>query len=227
MSAPSQGVTADAPLHEKEIKADAGENDEEHHGRDRRAHRRIAELQLVAEEGAVEERAENVGREIGPRERALDRIDQIEGVEIGNEGQHRDQADRRQDEWKFYVEENAEMPEPVDARRIDQHHRNADELPDRNEGQGYERARFQAEPRSEQGTQPYGLQGARGYAPQRGEDQVPGESNDDNREHRRQEHDGAIETLKLQARQAQQSCERDADRVLHAHVHGEEDQIVA
>src|SRR5882724_13567604 len=120
MSAPSQGVTADAPLHEEEIEADSGENDEKHHGRNRRTHRRVAELQLVAEEGAVEECAENVGREIGPRERALDRIDQIEGVEIGNEGQHRDQADRRQDEWKFYVEENAEMSEPVDARRVDQ-----------------------------------------------------------------------------------------------------------
>src|SRR6202035_3881982 len=137
-----------------EIKADADENDEEHHGRDRRAHCWIAELQLVAEESAVEERAENVGREVGSRECARDRIDQIEGVEIGNEGQHRDQADRRQDEWKLYVKENAEMSEPVDARRIDQffgdveqrgidqHHRNADELPDRDERQGYERARL-------------------------------------------------------------------------------------
>src|SRR6266568_2467997 len=103
MSAPSQGVTADAPLHEKEIEADADENDEEHHGRNRRAHRRIAELQLVAEESAVEERAENVGREVGPRERALDRIDQIEGIEVGNEGKHRDQADRWQHEWKLDV----------------------------------------------------------------------------------------------------------------------------
>src|SRR5260221_5834810 len=120
MPAPSQGVTANAPLHETEIKADADENDEEHHGRDRSAHRRIAELQLVAEEGAVEERAENVGREVGSRERPLDRIDQIEGIEVGDEGQHGDQADRRQDEWKLYVEENPEMPEPVDARRIDQ-----------------------------------------------------------------------------------------------------------
>src|SRR3954453_16854248 len=115
MSAPSQGVTADAPLHEKEIKADADKNDEEHHGRDRRAHRRIAELQLVAEEGAGEERAEDVGGEIGPRERALDRIDKIKGVEVGDEGQHRDQADRRQDERKLDVKEDAEMAEPVDA----------------------------------------------------------------------------------------------------------------
>src|ERR1700730_7236688 len=188
MSAPSQGVTADAPLHEEKIEADADKNDEEHHGRDRRAHRRIAELQLVAEEGAVEERAENVGREIGPRERALDRIDQIEGVEIGDEGQHRDQADRREDEWKFYVEEDAEMPEPVDARRVDQffgdveqggmdqQHRNSDELPDRDEGQVTERAQFEAEPGGEQRAQPHGFQGARGYTPERGEDQVPGEA---------------------------------------------------
>src|SRR5947208_13237591 len=120
MPAPSQGVTANAPLHEKEVETDADENDEEHHGRNRSPHRWIAELQLVAEEGAVEERAENVGCEVGPRKRALDRIDQIEGIEVGNEGQHRDQADRRQNEWKFYVEEYAEMPEAVDARCIDQ-----------------------------------------------------------------------------------------------------------
>src|SRR3954464_12628186 len=104
MSAPSQGVTADAPLHEKKIKEEPDQNDEEHHGRDRRAHGRIAELQLVAEEGAVEERAENVGGEIWPGERALDRIDQIEGVEIGDEGQHRDQADGREDQGKLDVE---------------------------------------------------------------------------------------------------------------------------
>src|SRR5436309_14496423 len=106
MPAPSQGVTADAPLHEKEVETDADQNSDEHHGRHRSPHRRIAELQLVAEEGAVEERAENVGREIGPGERALDRIDQVEGVEIGDEGQDRDQANGRQHEWKLDVEED-------------------------------------------------------------------------------------------------------------------------
>src|SRR5581483_7551673 len=120
MPPPSESVTADAPLHEEEIEAEAEKDDEKHHGRNRGAHGRITELKLIAEEGAVEKRAENVGGEIGPRKRALDRIDQIESVEVGDKGQDRDQADRRQHERQLDVKEDAQLPEPVDARSVDQ-----------------------------------------------------------------------------------------------------------
>src|SRR6516225_3265054 len=56
----SESITADAPLHEEEIEAEANEDDEEHDGGNRRAHGRIAELELIAKEGAIEKRAENV-----------------------------------------------------------------------------------------------------------------------------------------------------------------------
>ena len=77
-----------------------------------------------------------------------------------------------------------------------------------------------------QASQAHRLQRAFGDAPQRRQDQVPGEADDDHRQHGRQEDDRAIEPLELEARQAQEPCERDADRVLHRHVHGEENQIV-
>ena len=48
---------------------------------DGRPHMRIAQLQLEAKERAVHERAKNVGREIRARQRALGRIDQVEGIE--------------------------------------------------------------------------------------------------------------------------------------------------
>ena len=56
---------------DEQVEDHARQDDEEHHGRDGRAHVLVAELQLVAEEGAVEERAEDVGREIRAGERAL------------------------------------------------------------------------------------------------------------------------------------------------------------
>ena len=70
------------------------------------------------------------------------------------------------------------------------------------------------------------LQRALGDAPQRRQDQVPGEADDHDRQHGRQEDHRAIEALELEPRQAQQTRERDADRVLHQHVDGEEDQVV-
>src|SRR5208282_2443439 len=113
-------VTPQSALDDEEVEADAGEDDEEHHGRNRRAHGRIAELELIAEEGAVEERAENVGGKIRPGERALDRVDQVEGVEVADKGEDRDQSDRRQHERQLDVPEDPEVAEPVDPRRVDE-----------------------------------------------------------------------------------------------------------
>src|SRR5215216_1825483 len=80
-STPSELVAAHAPLDEEKIDHHAGEDDQEHHRGDRRAHGLVAELELEAEEGPVEERAEDVGREVRPGERPLRRVDQVEGVE--------------------------------------------------------------------------------------------------------------------------------------------------
>ncbi len=78
-----------------------------------------------------------------------------------------------------------------------------------------------------QAPSPTALQRAFGDAPQRRQDEVPGEADDHHREHRRQEDDGAVERLQLQAGQAEQARQRDADRILHRHVDGEEHEVVA
>ena len=59
-------------LDDEQIEADAGQDDEEHHGGDGGAHMGVADLQLETEECPVEEGAENVGGEIRPGQRALD-----------------------------------------------------------------------------------------------------------------------------------------------------------
>src|SRR5208282_3664745 len=144
-------VTPQSALDDEEVEADAGEDDEEHHGRHRRAHGRIAELELISKEGAVEKSAENVGGEIRPGERSLDRVDEVEGVEVAYKGQHGNESDRRQHQRQLDVPEDPEVAEPVDSRRIDelvgnveergvdQHQRNADKLPYRDQGQGHQR----------------------------------------------------------------------------------------
>lgn len=58
----SELVAAQAPLHEEEIEADADQDDQEHHGGDGGAHVRVTHLQLESEEGAIEERAQDIGR---------------------------------------------------------------------------------------------------------------------------------------------------------------------
>src|SRR3954468_20012276 len=82
---PSELVAAEPRLDQEEIDADARKDDEEHHRRERRAHVRVAHLQLVAEEGSVEERAQQIGRKVRAGERALRHVNQIEGVEIADE----------------------------------------------------------------------------------------------------------------------------------------------
>src|SRR5689334_18236417 len=83
----SSQVMLQLALHGEEIEEDADQDDEQHHRGDGRTHGRAAGLELIAEEGAIEEGAENVGRVIRPGLRALHRIDQVEGVEVADEGQ--------------------------------------------------------------------------------------------------------------------------------------------
>src|SRR5208282_1604678 len=164
-------------------------------------------LELKAEEGAVEEGAENVGGEVRSGERSFDGIDEIEGVEVGDECQDGDQSDRRQYQRQLDVPENAELAETVDAggvrellgdveqRRIDQHHRDANELPDGNQRKRNQRGRWQPEPGREPASQAYRLEGALRDAPERRQDQIPGKADDDDGQHRRQKDDGAVERL--------------------------------
>src|ERR1017187_509471 len=93
----SESVTAHAPLYAKEIDEDDREDDEQHHRRDGRAHGRTARLELVAEEGAVKIRPQNIGAEVRSRDGALDGEDQIEGVEIRDERKDGDNPERGND----------------------------------------------------------------------------------------------------------------------------------
>src|SRR3546814_8801790 len=102
---PLELVAAYTPLDDEEIERDAGEDDEEHDRCDRCAHRPVAHLVLEAEEGAVEQRAENVRRAIRSGERALPREDQVEGGEITEQGEYREDADRRREQRMFREEE--------------------------------------------------------------------------------------------------------------------------
>src|SRR6185437_2334478 len=98
MMTSSEAVALNAALDDEEIDHDADQDDDEHESGDGRAHGGIADLELVAEEGAVEERAHDVGGEIRSRERSLHRIDEVEGVEVADEGKDRNETDGRQDQ---------------------------------------------------------------------------------------------------------------------------------
>jgi hypothetical protein len=141
---------------------------------------RVAELELEAEEGAVEEGAEDVGREVRPRQRPLAHVDQVEGVEVADEGQDRDDADRRQDERQLDLPELRHAGHAVGSAasitlvgdrqegRIDQHHRDADELPDRDQRQRVS-AYSSAEPGLEQAASSPTASSIEGAMPQIGD----------------------------------------------------------
>src|SRR5262249_38707129 len=105
MALPSELVAAYATLEGKEIDEDAGQNDQEHHGGDGRTHGLVAELELKPEKGAVEKGAQDVGRKVRAGKRTLGGIDQVERVEIADEGQDRDDPDGRQDERQLDLQE--------------------------------------------------------------------------------------------------------------------------
>ena len=88
-------IRQESALHAEQVEADAEQDDEEHHPGHGRAHRRVAQLELEPEERAVEERAQQVGAEVGTGQAALDGVDQVEGVEVADEREDGDDADRR------------------------------------------------------------------------------------------------------------------------------------
>ena len=114
----------------------------------------------------------------------------------------------------------------VEQGGVDQHHRDADILPDRDQGQGGERVLLLAEPGREQPLQADRTQHRRRHAPDRAQDQLPGEADDHHRQHGRHEDGGAVEGPARQVRHRQDRRERHADRVLHQHVDHEEVEIV-
>jgi hypothetical protein len=66
-----------------------------------------------------------------------------------------------------------------------------------------------------------------GDAPDRREDQLPGEADDHEGEDRRHEDRRAVERREAQPRMREDRGQRDADGVLHQHVDQEEPEIVA
>src|SRR5713226_5325755 len=95
----------DAGLHPslpgEEIKEHADENEHKHRSRDGGAHHGVAHLELKSEKRPVEERAQDVRGEIGPREGPLSRVNEVKGVEVAHIRQDRDQAHDGQDERKL------------------------------------------------------------------------------------------------------------------------------
>ncbi len=142
------------------------EDDGEHGGGDGRAHMGVAQLQLEAEEGAIEKGAEDVGREVRSRQRTLGHVDQVEGVEIADEGEDRDDPDGGQDERQLDLPELRPAGEAVHFRRldhvvgdgeeggVDQHHGDAHELPDGDEGEGGQGVFLFAQPGGEENLSP-------------------------------------------------------------------------
>src|SRR6188472_856576 len=77
-----------ASLDSEQVQAHTEQDDQEHHPRDRCAHHRVAQLELEPEEGSEEEGAEQVAAEVRSGQSALDRVDQVERIEVTDEGQH-------------------------------------------------------------------------------------------------------------------------------------------
>ncbi len=73
----------------------------------------------MAEEGAVEEGAHDVGGEVGSGQRALGGVDQVEGVEVADVGQNGHNAHRGQDQWKFDAPEDGPPAGAVDVCGFD------------------------------------------------------------------------------------------------------------
>ena len=95
--ASGRSLTHQPALHRDEAQAHAGQDHQEHQRGYRRAHV-AADLRLVAEEGAVEQRAEDVGGVVGPPAR-LGRIDQVEGaLKLPTKVRDGDQPQRRVDQ---------------------------------------------------------------------------------------------------------------------------------
>ena len=75
--------------------------------------------------------------------------------------------------------------------------------------------------------QAHRVEQARGDAPERRQDQLPGEADDHEAEDRGDEDRRAVERGEPQARRGEQRREQDADRVLHQHMDQEEPGVVA
>ena len=89
-----------------------------------------------------------------------------------------------------------------------------------------QRILFLAEPRREQALQPDEVEQVRRDAPERRQDQLPDEADDDEGQDRRHEDRRAVEGAEAQLRAGQQRGQQHADRVLHQHVDDEEPEIV-
>src|SRR5260221_13848170 len=89
MTWPSEAGALNAAMHGEEIDHHAGQDHQKHHGGNSGTHGGIADLQLIAEEGAIEQGPHDVGGKIRPGKGTLDRIDQIKSVEVVDKDQDR------------------------------------------------------------------------------------------------------------------------------------------
>ena len=172
---------------------------------------RVAQLKLEAEKGAVHERAENVGGEIWPGKRPLCDVDQIECVEIADKGEDRDDADGWQDQRQLYLPERRHSGYAVDLARfqnfigdgkkgcVDKHHRDADELPDRDQRQRCQRVLLLPQPWRKQELEAHCIEHRRRDAPNGRKDEFPREADDHERQDRGDEDRGAIKRRKAKA----------------------------
>ena len=165
-------------------------------------------------------------------------VDQVEGVEVSDESQDRDDPDGGQYQWQLDLQELRPAGYAVhlcgldhfvgDAQKggIDQHHRDSDELPDRDQGKCGEGVFFLAQPRGEEELQADRVQHAGGDAPDWREDQLPDEADDHETEDRGDEYRGPVEGGHSQAGGGKDRGEGDADGVLDQHVDHEEPGVV-
>ncbi|MNS97007.1 hypothetical protein D3C72_1313290 [compost metagenome] len=110
--------------------------------------------------------------------------------------------------------------------RIDQHHGDADVLPNRNEGDGQQGRRFLAQPRREVAANAHAIHQRLAHTPQRRQDQLPDEADDDDGQQGGQEDQGAVAALALQTLEAEEGGQQQADGILQQHVDEEKLAVV-
>ena len=104
-----------------------------------------------------------------------------------------------------------EVVRDVQKRRVDEHHRDADELPDRNERDGDEGRSLLPEEGREIAPEPHRAHDGLGDAPEGVEHQLPDEADDDDGQHRRQKQERPVDAAAGKMGKAQQHGEPEPD----------------
>lgn len=139
-------------MDEEKIERKKGKNDEENKRGDGWENGWIEKMEMEEEEGEIKESEKNIGRIVGKWKRELNRIDKIERIEIGKEGNKRDKEDGWKDERKIDIEEMDKEGNEVELGGledligniekwwIDKNNRNKEEMKEGKEREGEERS---------------------------------------------------------------------------------------